>query len=79
MMTIATSRYRNARRPCRSPIGHSAACLDRQFGPLWKRLLTINASTFGRNDLLSSRISADQCARATRHNSHTAYAALKSP
>ena len=37
MMTIATSQHRNARRPCRSSTGHSAACSDPQFGPRCKR------------------------------------------
>jgi hypothetical protein len=79
MMTITTSQYRNARRPCRSSTGHGAACSDRQFGPLWKRLLPISASPFSRYNLLSHRISADQCARSACRNSHTASAALKSP
>jgi hypothetical protein len=79
MMTIATSRYRNARRPCRSSTGHSAARSDRQLRPLRKGLSPTNAPPFGRYDLLSRRIGVDQAARSTRHNSNAAYAALKSP
>jgi len=79
MMTIATSQYRDARRPCRSSIGHGAARSDRQFEPLRKSPLSINPAPFSRNDLPGHRIDVDQRARSTRRNSHTASAALKSP
>jgi len=79
MMTFATSRYRNARRPCRSSTGHSATRPDAQRGLQRKSLLSINAPPFGRNDPLSHRIGADQPARSTGHNSNTVSAALKSP
>jgi hypothetical protein len=79
MMTIATSQYRNVRRSCRSSTGHGAACSGRQLGPLRKTRLPINAPPFGRYDLLSHRIGADQSARSTGRNSHTALDALKSP
>ena len=38
MTIIATSQHRNARRPCRSSTGYSAACSDRQCRPQWKAL-----------------------------------------
>ena len=79
MMSIATSQYRNARRPCRSPIGYGAARSDTQHAPLSNTRLPINAPPFDRNDLLSHRIDADQSVRSTGHSSHTAPAALKSP
>jgi hypothetical protein len=41
--------------------------------------LSIDAPPFGRYDLLSHGILADQGARSTCRNSHTAPAALKSP
>jgi hypothetical protein len=79
MMTIDTSRYCNARRPCRFSTGHGAACPDRQFGPLWKGLLPINASPLNRDNLLSHRIGIDHCPPLAGNNSNTASAALKSP
>jgi hypothetical protein len=79
MMTIAASRYRNAPCPCGSSTGHSAACPDRQFGPLWKGLLPINASPLNRDNLLSHRIGIDHCPPLAGNNSNTASAALKSP
>jgi hypothetical protein len=79
MMTITTSQYRNVPRSCRSATGHGVICADRWFGVPCKGLLPTSASPFGRNDLLSNRISADQCARSACRNSHTASAALKSP
>jgi hypothetical protein len=79
MMTSATSQYRNLRRSCRSSTGHGAACSDRQFGPVSNKRLPLKAPPFRRYDLLSHCIAADQCARSTSRNSHTASAALKSP
>jgi hypothetical protein len=79
MMSIATSQYRNARRPCRSPIGYGAARSDTQHAPLSNTRLPINAPPFDRNDLLSHHIGLDQRARLTSSNSHTVSAALKSP
>jgi len=79
MMSIATSQYRNARRPCRSPIGYGAARSDTQHAPLRNTRLPINAPPCGCYDLLSHCIVADQCARSTCRNWHTAPAALKSP
>jgi hypothetical protein len=79
MMTFATSQHRNVLRPRRSSIGHGAACPDTQRGPLRKTRLPINAPSLGRNDPLSHRTVADQCARSIGRNSHTAPAALKSP
>ena len=79
MTTIVTSQYRSVRRSCRSSTGHTAARSDRQFGPLRKASLPINASLFGSNDLLKYRSGVDQCPRPTRQNSGTASAAIKSP
>jgi hypothetical protein len=79
MMSLATSQHRNARRPCRPSTGHSVARADRQSGPLWKGLFSINALLFDRDDLLNHRSRVDQCAQLTRHSSGTASAALKSP
>jgi hypothetical protein len=79
MMIIAASQYRNAPRPCRSSTGHSAACSDRQFGPLRKQLLSTNAAPFGRNDLLSHSIGLDQYPLSTCRNSHTTSVPIKSP
>ena len=80
MMTIATSQYRNARRPCRSSIGHGGARSNMQLAI--SNRAPICRSTHRRarrNDLLSHRNVADQCARSTCRHSHTASAALKSP
>jgi hypothetical protein len=41
--------------------------------------LSIDASRFGRDDLLDYPSGLDQCAQPTRHNSGTASAAIKSP
>jgi hypothetical protein len=79
MTTIAVSQYRNAPRPCRSSIGHSAACSDRQFGPLSIRFFPINALPFSRNDPLSHRIGVERCARSVCRSPRTASDALKSP
>jgi hypothetical protein len=79
MMTIATSQYRNARRPCCSSTGHGAARSDTQRGPLAKTRLPINAPPSGRYDPLSHRIGANPSARSIGRNSHAAPAALKSP
>jgi hypothetical protein len=79
MITIATSQYRNVPRPCRSATGHGVICPDHRFGAPRKGLLPTSASPFGRNDLLNHGIVADQCARSTCRNSHTAPAAPKSP
>jgi hypothetical protein len=79
MMTIDTSQYCNARRPCRFSTGHGAACSDTQRGPLGKTRLPINAPPFGRYDLLSHRIVVGQDSRSTCRNSHTTPAAPKSP
>jgi hypothetical protein len=79
MMTIAASRHRYTQRPGRFSAGHSIARSDRQFGLLWKGLLSINALLFDRDELLDHRSGVDQGARLTRHNSGTASAALKSP
>jgi len=77
--TIATSQYRNARRPCRSSTGHGAARSGTQREPLGKARLPINSSPFGRDHPLSHCIIADRCARSIGRNSHAAPAALKSP
>jgi hypothetical protein len=79
MTIITTSRYRKAPRPCRSSTGHGAACSDRKFGLLRKRLLSTNPAPRGRNDPLSNRSAADQYAQSTGRKSHTATAAPKSP
>jgi len=79
MMTVATSQYRNVRGSCRSSTGHGIPCSDRQLSRLRKRILSIDAPPFGRYDLISHCILADQGARSTCRNSHTAPAALKSP
>jgi hypothetical protein len=79
MMTIATSQYRNASRPCRSSTGHSAARSDTQRGPPGKTRLPIIEPPVGHYDLLSHRIVVDQDARSTCRDSHTTPAALKSP
>jgi hypothetical protein len=79
MTVIVSPRYRNAPRPCRSSIGHSAACFARQLGPLWKRRLSINVPPLNRNDLLSHRIRLDHCARSTCRNSNPASAAPQIP
>jgi len=78
-MAIATSQYRDARRPCRSSTGHNVACAVPQFEPLWKGLLSINASLFDRDHLIEHRSGIDQRARLTCHNASTPSAALKSP
>jgi hypothetical protein len=44
-----------------------------------KARLPISASPFGRYNLISHCTGADQCARSTCRNAHTAPAALKSP
>jgi len=79
MMTITASQHRNARRPCRSSTGYSVVCADRQFRPRCRGQLSIDASRFGRDDLLDYPSGLDQCAQPTRHNSGTASAAIKSP
>jgi hypothetical protein len=79
MMTITASKHRNARHPCRSSTGHSAACADRQFGPRSRGHSSIGASLLDRDDLLSHRIVADQSAPPMPSNSHTRPAAPKSP
>jgi hypothetical protein len=79
MMTIATSQYRYAPRSCRSSTGHGGPCPDRHLRPPSKTRLPINVPPFGLYDLLGHYIIANQCARSTRCNSHTAPAASKSP
>ena len=78
MTTIATSQYRDARRPCRSSTGHRVARAGTRRRPQPNRLCSINASLFDRGDLLNHRSGVDQCARLTRPDSATASAALKS-
>jgi hypothetical protein len=79
MMTIDTSRYCNARRPCRFSTGHGAARSHTQRRPLGVTRLPINAPPFGRYDPFSHRIVVGQDPPSTCRNSHTTPAALKSP
>jgi hypothetical protein len=78
-MTIAVSQQRNARRPCRSSIGHGADYSDRQLRPPSNSRSSINAPPRGRNDLLGNCIVVDPSAPSTCHNAHTASATPKSP
>jgi len=79
MTTFATSRYRNARRPCRSSIGHSAARSNRQLRPLRKGLSPTNAPPFSHYDLLNHCIDVDQATGSIRHELNAAPAVSKSP